>query len=145
MSTTWILVANASQARLYANSGVKKGLSLLKEFSHPESREKASELVTDQQGHYMGQGNGRGSFITREPKENEMEHFALELARELEQGRTHNSYARLILVSSPHFLGLLKARVSSHVRDLISETLEKDYLRATDKELADHLEPMIYL
>ncbi len=145
MSKTWILVANGSQARLYANHGVKKGLNLVKEFSHPESREKASDLVSDQQGSFMGQGNGRGSFIALDPKENEMEHFALELAKELEDGRTHNHYSRLILVSSPHFLGLLKARTSPHVRDMVSDTVEKDYVRATEKELAGHLESVIFL
>ncbi|MCZ7656161.1 MAG: host attachment protein [Rhodocyclaceae bacterium] len=44
MATTWILVANASQAKLYSNTGPKKGLKLLKELIHPESREKASDL-----------------------------------------------------------------------------------------------------
>jgi protein required for attachment to host cells len=47
MSTTWILVANASQAKLYANTGPKKGLKLVKDLKHPESREKASDLVSD--------------------------------------------------------------------------------------------------
>jgi protein required for attachment to host cells len=144
MSRNWILVANASQARLYANHGVKKGLSLVKEFTHPESREKASELASDQKSSF-GQGNGKGSFVEIDPKENEMEHFALELAKELEDGRTHNHYTRLVLVSSPHFLGLLKARLTPHVRDLVSDTVEKDYVRASEKELAGHLESVIYL
>jgi hypothetical protein len=31
MAITWILVANASQAKLYANAGPKKGLKLIKD------------------------------------------------------------------------------------------------------------------
>lgn len=145
MSKNWILIANASQARIYANHGVKKGLSLVKEFAHAESREKAAELVSDQQGSFKGQGNGKGSFVAIDPKANEMEHFALELAKELEDGRTHNHFSRLILVASPHFLGLLKARLTPHVRDLVSDTVEKDYVRASEKELVGYLEPVIYL
>jgi hypothetical protein len=38
MATTWILVANAAQAKLYANQGPNKGVELVKEFTHPESR-----------------------------------------------------------------------------------------------------------
>ncbi len=145
MTTTWILVANASKARLYSKESVKKGLALIKEFAHPESREKASALVSDQTGHYMGQGNGRGAFVEASPKEVEMEHFALELAKELETGRTHQGYNRLILVASPHFMGLLKARLSSHVLDLVTDTMEKDYSHDTEKELAKHLESVILI
>jgi len=51
MITTWILVANASTARLYVNHGAKKGMQLVKELFHPESRSKASNLVADRPGH----------------------------------------------------------------------------------------------
>ena len=50
MAITWILVANASQAKLYANTGPKKGLALVKDLKHPESREKAADLVSDRPG-----------------------------------------------------------------------------------------------
>ena len=48
--TTWILVANASLAKFYANAGPNKGLALMKEIRHPESRQKNSDLVTDRPG-----------------------------------------------------------------------------------------------
>ncbi len=63
MSITWILVANASAAHLYANYGPKKGLHKLKEFEHNASRGKAQDLVSDRPGHYNGHGSGHGSFI----------------------------------------------------------------------------------
>ena len=72
MRNTWILVANASIARLYANHGPKKGLQLMKEMSHPESREKVSNLVSDRPGHNPGSGNGHGSFVpAADPKQHE--------------------------------------------------------------------------
>ena len=40
MAITWILVANASLAKLYANLGPNKGLKLVKELVHPESRQR---------------------------------------------------------------------------------------------------------
>ena len=146
MSTTWILVANASKARLFSNQGPKKGLHLVKEFNHPESREKASALVSDRPGHNQSSGGGHGSFVPAStPKQNEVEKFALELAKELDQGRASNSYARLIVVASSPFMGDLSSRLTSHVRGMISESIEKDYTRASDKELTGHLEHCIYL
>ena len=63
MSITWILVANASAAYLYANYGPKKGLQKLKEFRHDASREKRVDLVSDRPGHNRNNGNGRGSYV----------------------------------------------------------------------------------
>ena len=50
MAITWILVANASLARLYANLGPKQGLRLIKELVHPESRMKNADLSSDRAG-----------------------------------------------------------------------------------------------
>ena len=44
MAITWILVANASLAKLYANLGPNKGLTLVKELIHPESRQSERRL-----------------------------------------------------------------------------------------------------
>ena len=144
MSTTWILIANASQARLFINEGPNKGLKLLKELFHPESREKASDLVSDHPSHYKSGGNG--SYIQPpDPKEHEAETFALELAKELEHGRTSNRFQRLIVAATPAFLGKINNRLSNHVSDLVSNTLRKDYTKANEKELAVHLEKLIFL
>lgn len=146
MSTTWIVVANASLARLYANNGPKKGLQLLKELSHPESREKASELVSDRPGHNPGAGNGHGSLVpATDPKQHEAVRFAHELSKELEHGRASNLYERLIMVASSPFIGVLNQRLTSHVRNLVSDTIEKDYTRATPRELSSRLAHCIYL
>ena len=145
--TTWILVANSSYARILVNDGPKKGLKLVKELEHPESREKRSNLVTDRPGQNVGGGAaGRGAFVSQtDPSKHEAENFALELAKELEHGRVTNSYDRLILVVSSPFLGHLNNRLGSHVQALVSDTIEKDYTKEPEKALAKHLERCIYL
>jgi protein required for attachment to host cells len=146
MSTTWILVANASSAKLFINHGPKKGLNKIKEFDHAASRSKAADLVSDRPGHNQGHGNGRGAYNPpTTPKQHEADQFALELARELDQGRTGNQYQRLILVAAPPFMGLLNKHLNGHIGHLVTDRLEKDYTKATDRELAGHLEGCIYL
>lgn len=140
MSTTWILVSNASTAKIFRHTGPNKGLELVREFSHPQSREKNADLVTDRPGHNPGAGNGHGSFVPATlPKDHEADVFAQELARELDSGRTGNQYSRLVLVASPAFMGSLNRHLNTSVKNLVSDTLEKDYTRATDKELSQHL------
>jgi protein required for attachment to host cells len=146
MTTTWILVANAAAAKLYANEGPRKGLRKIKEFNHPASREKGSQLVTDRPGHNPGHGNGHGAYVpAHDPKEVQADQFALELCRQLDHGRTTNAYRRLILVSPPAFLGRMNGHLSDHVRELVSERFEKDYTKLDEKALAGHLESCIYL
>ena len=146
MSTTWILVANSSTARIYENTGIAKGLNLINQIDHPESRMKGSDLVSDRAGHMQSVGNGHGARQqATDPKQNEAEHFALDLAKTLDQGRGDNKYERLIVVASSPFMGTLKSRLSNQVQSLVSDAIEKDYTKATDKELAGHLSNCIYL
>ncbi|MCB1897231.1 MAG: host attachment protein, partial [Rhodocyclaceae bacterium] len=96
MTITWILVANASLAKLYANLGPNKGLKLVKELDHPESRQKNADLVTDR----SGTGHGDGSYEPpTAPKEHAARSFAQEIAREFYAGRNRQAFARAILVA----------------------------------------------
>ena len=79
------------------------------------------------------------------PKQNEAQHFALELAKELDHGRTANCYQRLILVASAPFMGLINGNLDNRVRVLVSDSFEKDYTKASEKQLTRHLESCIYL
>jgi len=144
MSVTWIMVANASQAKLFANHGPKKGLQLIKELMHPESREKTSNLVSDRSG--ANSGPGHGAFIqATDPKHHEAERFAQEVARELDDGRVRNAYDRLILVASAPFMGLVNGCLPGQVRSKVSESIDKDYTRLPMKELTGHLEQVVFL
>ncbi len=136
MPNTWILVANASHAKLYSNKGPNKGLELVKELDHPESREKAAELVSDRVGNFAGSGSYAQATP---PKEHEAERFALELAHELEQGRVSNAYEKLVVVTSAHFMGLLNGRITQQVKGKVTESITKDYTHLPLKELTGHL------
>ena len=146
MSATWILVSNASKGRLFRNIGPSKGLELVQEFAHPQSREKNANLVSDRPGHNPGAGNGHGSFVPAMlPKEHEADLFALELARELDAGRVKNLYSRLVLVASPSFMGQIKQHLSDAVQKLVSDSLEKDYTQSNEKELGRHLAACVFV
>ncbi|TCJ15166.1 host attachment protein [Parasulfuritortus cantonensis] len=142
MTITWIMVANASHAKLFANKGPNKGLELVKELDHPESRERAAELVSDRIGNFAGSGSYAQPTA---PKEHEAERFAQEIAQELEQGRVSNSYEKLVMVTSSHFMGLINGRISQQVKSKISDAINKDYTHLPVKELTGHLANHVYL
>jgi len=146
MAITWILVANASLAKLYANLGPNKGLTLVKELIHPESRQKNGELVSDRSGAMGAVGSGGGSMQPQTlPKQHEAKVFAQEIAQALYQGRTSNAFKRAILVAPPAFMGLLNAVIDGPTAQLITDRFEKDYTKTPETELGERLGSTIFL
>ncbi|MDR3410895.1 MAG: host attachment protein [Formivibrio sp.] len=140
MAKTWILVANACQARIYFRNGIKQELALVKEMIHPESRMKNADLVSDRAGSMPGTGNGQGSKQPQAiPKQNEAMHFAQELAQTLNQGRCSQQFERIILVAPPAFMGLLSEKLDVQTNKFVTDRLGKDYTQATEKELVGFL------
>ena len=141
MAITWILVANASLARLYEHLGPKKGLKLIKELEHPESRMKNAELSSDKAGSYQVSASGHGSREQQtSPKTNAAQNFAHALAKELYLGRSRNEFGRAILVAPPAFMGMLNATLDGPTAHMVSDRLEKDYTKTREPDLCGHLE-----
>lgn len=137
---TWIVLANSSSARIFAKKNGNHHLSLVKEMTHPESRKKARELVSDGSGRYKAGTFATGVYSPRtEPKKVEAEHFALQLAEFLEQSHNSHDYQSLILIIPPPFQALVKEHLSSTVHQAVEETLSKDYHDYSQKDLEDVL------
>jgi protein required for attachment to host cells len=140
MDNTWVLVANASEARLFATERLGDDMSPLKDFAHPESRAKGVTLASDRPGSSQGRGSSMGTRgDSEDPKSFEAERFAGELANELDKGRTANAYRRLVLVATPHFQGLLKTHMNDHTRDMVANNINKDFTACDVRELPTRL------
>jgi protein required for attachment to host cells len=143
----WVLVADASRARIFSipeNHKPKKPLAwvLEKEFDHPEGRAKATDLTTDVPGRVkqsFGAGSRPAMEVPTDPKEVEAQAFARQLAESLEQGLNHNKFVRVTLVAPPHFLGLLRGTVSEQVSKRIHQSINKDLTLLPARELSEHL------
>jgi protein required for attachment to host cells len=143
MAITWILVANASLAKLYANLGPNQGLRLVKELVHPASRQKAADLVSDRAGSIMS-GKGMRQPQTL-PKEHQAKVFAQEIARELYQGRAQNAFGRAILVAPPSFMGMINTTLDGPTAQMVSDRFEKDYTKTPEPMLKERLASCIFL
>lgn len=143
MAITWILVANASLAKLYANLGPNQGLRLVKELMHPASRRKAADLVSDRAGSIMS-GKGMRQPQTL-PKTHEAKVFAQEIARELYRGRANNAFGRAILVAPPGFMGMINTTLDGPTAQMISDRFEKDYTKTPEPMLKERLASCIFL
>ena len=117
---SWILGANATEARFYMTPKAKllngeATLKLVKEYKHPEGRQKSGDLVSDKPGNYKNPRVGHGTFAEpTDPKEHELDVFAKQLADELEAARIANHYQDLIIITPSHFDGLLNKHLNHH-------------------------------
>ena len=142
MVTTWILIANASRARVFSTPRRGRPWTLLQELNHPESRLKGQDISADKPGRVQ-QMAGAGSRPAMEPptpvKEVEAQRFAELLAKVAEDGHGHNTYTRLVLVAPPHFLGLLRQALSDQVTKRVTHGVDKDYTMLREDELPARL------
>jgi protein required for attachment to host cells len=143
---TWILLADAGNAKLLQSN---KGLSdwaLVRELSHPDSRARARQLVTDQPGRVRQ--STTGARVGMEPptpiKKKEAEKFAREIAAALEDGVKQAAFERLILVAPPAFLGILREVQPPAVSGRITHVIDKDYLHLDQPKLEERLEEELH-
>lgn len=142
--SAWVLIANASEARLFQTERVGAALECMKEFSHPESREKGSELTSDRPGHAQSKGIGHGAMVeSSEPKDREADRFASELARELNKGRMAKAFRKLVLVAAPRFYGRLNNHLDGNTRAMVTNNIQKDFTAYDARDLPGRLKECV--
>jgi protein required for attachment to host cells len=144
---TWIVIADAASARVLESNKRLGDWTLVRELSHPESRAHAAQLVSDKPGRVRQISTG--ARVAMEPptplKRKEAEKFARQLAAALEDAAHKGAFERLILVTPPAFLGILREVLPPAVAERIARVVEKDYLHLDaaklKKRLHKQLEP----
>jgi protein required for attachment to host cells len=150
--STWILVCDASRARLLLERRRGRDISLVESFEHADSRAHVRDLMADAQGRkpvgpvpaarVAGQGgaHGRpGAEPDTDAKEVEAQKFARELAEVLDKGRSDHAYERLIIAAPPRFLGMLRGALDAQVAKLVETTIDKDFAGFDLPELIERL------
>jgi protein required for attachment to host cells len=147
ITPTWILIANATEAFVYKatqhhHNEINKhaeSFDPIKSLSHPDSRLKVSELVTEKSGKHDSTGANGQYESHHDAHDTEAERFAKEIAEVLEKGREANEYERLLICAPDRFLGLLNARLSKHVDRMVSERVHHDYAALNKNERNEKL------
>lgn len=141
MKPDWILIANASNARLLQQERGRP-LTVLKHFEHGDSRAKASELAGDSAGaEKSDRGFGRAALQPRmDPKQKEHLRFARELAAHLDQAARQGGFRSLSIFASSPFLGDIKAEIGVPTQRLLLSTHDLDLTSFGLNELEQRVE-----
>jgi protein required for attachment to host cells len=127
MKPDWILIANASRARLLQKE-LGCPVVIIESFIHPKSRSMTSELGDDKAGQEGADRSfGAAAYEPRlDAKEKEHRRFAHELADYLEHQAQQGRFHSLVLFASSPFLGELKAQLGTAAVRLLKSTHDLD-------------------
>jgi len=142
MTTTWILVANATNALLWISRGTGQDLELERRFEHPEGRLRNGEMASDAGGRNAtpaGHGSRPATQWGTTPREGEAEKFAREIVRELSSGLSAKKFDRLLIAAPPDFMGKIRESLDNRLQEKVAATVVRDYTILTAKELREKL------
>jgi protein required for attachment to host cells len=142
MTVTRVVVAHDAGARWFDNRGPGKGLIPRGQVEFEDGRRHQGELEADRPGS-AGGGRRHSYAPSRDAKDTACAHFAKELAADLARELRAGSFARLVLVAPPRFLGMLKSALDPQLERTLLATVPKDLPRASVEELIVQLGPHI--
>lgn len=149
MSTTWIVSANASRARFFAQPKSSAPLEEIGDMANTAVRQRTAETEQDRLGPMAGTNSihntgGATPNKTYEPPQtpaaHETEAFARGVAAFLLEGQREGRFQHLCLVASPQFLGVLRKQLDPKLASAVSLEINKDYTQSSVRDLREQIE-----
>ena len=127
MKPIYVVVADNVHARIFTVKTLSSPLEEIETLTHLEGRLHDREMTSDFPGKIKGNGKMGHAFEQRtDPKQNESDKFARQIANYLEDAHNTNKFNQLLLIAEPSFLGLLRKNFSQPIRKLVALELDKN-------------------
>lgn len=136
----YIVVAESIRARIFSSQTNLGPLSEINDLVNPAGRLHERELDTDRPGRIQSSG-GNSHALGKDDvtKNHEAVTFAKEIAAYLEDERVMDNFDALVLVGSPHFLGVLRKSLSSNCTKMVVKSFDKNLVHSTVDEIHAHI------
>ena len=141
MAHSWIVVADASRARIFSSNGNLSEMQEVETLTHPAGRLHEQELTSDLPGRaFDSTGHARHAMGQPvDPKKQEEIVFAKQIADHLDEERKQKTFEHLILIAPPAMLGFLRDSLSAETRKRVTEEIHKDLTQHTLADIKQHL------
>jgi protein required for attachment to host cells len=136
---SWIVVADAAQARVLVNDGPSHGLTVERELTHETLPSR--EIDSDRPGRT---NDSHGQFRhplapPTDPARDRKYRFAREIIRTLDDARKQNAFERVYLVAPPQLLGDLREAMTAELRKMVAGEMNKDLTKVPVRDLPSFL------
>ena len=148
MVTTWIVSANASRARFFAQTRPADRLAEVNDMVNTAARLRTAETETDSIGqraasksiHSVGAPTQPSGYEPNQtPAEHQTELFARTVAAFLLRSHQEGRFKELVLIASPEFLGMLRKQLHPTLVSAMKLELNKDYTQFNADELREQV------
>jgi len=139
--TTWILIADGAQAKVFEHAGPGKGLRIVDGLQFEQAALQAREIMADRPGNSIGsQGarNSGGVEYSSDPVAVRERRFVENVAEQLDRHLQQGAFDRLIVAAAPTALGDLRPAFSKGVKATIVAELPKDLTNIPTAKLEAH-------
>lgn len=147
MEQTWIVVANAGRARVFAqdNNGA---LDEIETMINAAVRLRTAETENDRIGptapgksiHNVGAATPNKQYEpAHTPAEHETELFARSVTGFLLEGQQQQRFQHLALIASPEFLGTLRGLLDPQLRQRLAWEINRDYTQSSAAQLREQI------
>lgn len=128
MATTWVLVANRSQARIFCADKPAAELTEIESLLHEEGRLHEGDLVSDAPGVSSGVAGRGGNQMNRDEiaRHQEAQQFARQICSLLDEGLQQKRFDQFYIVSEPGFLGVLRPQLSPGLKQHLKTEVQKN-------------------
>lgn len=123
-TVTWVVLVNARCAKVLENRGPGKGLCVVEDKvweADPPGRNRDEPGV----GHSIA-GPGMAAVAQTDPKHKADVIFAKTISQHLLESLTKKEFERLVLVSGPHMLGLMRSAIGAQLEAVLVGEIPKD-------------------
>jgi protein required for attachment to host cells len=144
--STWVVVADAAGARIFALSGPRQSISLEPVRELSVDLKSSRDIGSDRPGRThdrAGQGRHAEEPPT-DPKRHAKFSFARDIGQLLDDERRKNTFAKLHVVAPPQFLGDLRGVMSAELRALVGTEINKDLTGLSVHELTPQLQDLLF-
>ena len=145
MQTSWVIVTDSTRARIFEKKGANQPLHEFEDLYHPSAYENQNDLEHHTRGrfHDVGTLHSHTDDPSVSPLSHQNDLFAKSIALYLEKGRKEAKYHRLFLISSPHFLGVLRNKLGKEVNRLIQNEWAQELSDLSADEVEEFLKEKI--
>ncbi len=145
MTITWVVTADSAKADFFEVDRIGGEFKPVASLTHLEAKKKGQELISDRPGRsFDSAGLGRHAMSSQvDPREHEAEVFAREIGETLEVGRTRGSFARLVVVAPPDFLGKLRKTNTPAANKLVVESVAKSVVGMGPEEIRKRIKTLL--
>jgi protein required for attachment to host cells len=138
--TTWILIADGAQAKVFEHTGPGKGLQPIDDLQFEQEALQAQEIMADRPGRsFASAGTARSAMeYSSDPVQVRERRFVENVAEELEKRLQKGQFDRLIVAAAPTALGDLRPAFSKALKETIVAELAKDLTNIPTPKLEAH-------